>query len=121
MKWVIIKLLGFVSKSEREMILTELVKKHFNTIGKDDILKIEKDKWMFEGEILSDDEIRLIVAESKQILKMNTWEILRKEILWRANHEMFIKSTDTLSLTMGKSWQYVLDVMQSVLIKITKS
>ena len=114
-KFIIRKLLEFLSKNERELVLTELVKKHFNTIGKEDILKRNGSSWSFEDRELDESEKDLIIAESKYILKTTTWKILEKEIMWRANKEMYLHSTDTLGLTMGKSWQYVFDVLKSKL------
>jgi len=109
------KLIGFLAKGEREVILTELVKKHFNTISKEDIFKIEGKVWTFEGRELEDSEREMIIAQAKQIQNMFTWKILEKEVMWRANREMYLKSTDVFGITMGKSWQYVFDIINSKL------
>ena len=79
------------------------------------ILKRNGSSWSFEDRELDESEKDLIIAESKYILKTTTWKILEKEIMWRANKEMYLHSTDTLGLTMGKSWQYVFDVLKSKL------
>lgn len=119
-KWIARKLLELFGESEREMLLTELVKKHFNTIGEEDIFRIIDGVSTFEGRELGSDETDLIIAEVKQIQKMTTWKILEKEIMYRANEKMYLNSTDTFHLTMGKSWQYVFDVMNSKLKSIIK-
>ncbi len=104
---------------DKYRILTLAVKKHFNTIGADDILRVtETGQWMFEGKPLSEGVRKLIVEETKILLGMTLWKVLQNDIKYQANRKMFILSTTTDDLTAGKLWIYTLDALNTRLKRI---
>jgi hypothetical protein len=112
----IIKLLGGYTKDE---VLTEAVKELFNTIGVDDILKIEHGVWTIGGKEINDVTKRLLQAEAKVLVESRLWKELKKDIQYRANQIMFEKSKTEQDLIAGKLWLYTLDSIETRLNQIT--
>jgi len=91
-------------------VLTAAVKKLYNTIGPEDILKENEYKeWLFEGKLLPEGEKKLLIAEATQFMDMKFWKVLQADIKYQANRKMFILSKNDIDLIMGKSWLFVLD------------
>jgi hypothetical protein len=120
--WIIRKLGGYpdinsaidgireVDYQEKYRILTLAVKKLFNTIGADDILRVhETGQWMFKGKALSKGEQDLLAAEATQFLNTKLWEILQADVKYQANRKMFILAKSEIDLIAGKLWEYTLD------------
>ena len=103
---------------ERRVILTLAVKKLFNTIGADDILKPVGDQWMLEGKPLSKGQIELLMTEAAQLEQMMLWKVLRKDILYQANKKMYLQSENDLHVITAKFWLYTFDVMTTRLRSI---
>lgn len=103
-----------VEGKDRIIILTRAVKRLFNTIGADDILRIhESGHWMFEGRPLSAGEKDMLIAEATQLLESKLWKVLEKDVTYQANRKMFLESKDELDLVAGKLWVYTFDVMRT--------
>lgn len=99
---------------ERNVILTLAVKKLFNTIDADDILKpATAGQWMFEGQILSKGQVELLMAEADQFDKMLLWKVLRKDILYQANRKMYLLSENDMQVVTAKFWLYTFDVFKT--------
>lgn len=97
---------------ERRVILTLAVKKLFNTIGPDDILKPSSpDQWMLEGKLLSKGQIQLLTNEAVQLEGMLLWKVLKKDILYQANKKMYMLAENDLQVVTAKFWLYTFDVM----------
>lgn len=104
---------------ERNIILTFAVKKLFNTIGAEDILKpAGGGQWMCEGKILSKSQVQTLMAEAVQLDKMLLWKILKKDILYQANKKMYLLAENDLHVVTAKFWLYTFDVMKTRLNSI---
>lgn len=104
---------------ERYVILTMAVKRLFNTIDADDILKpAGANQWRFEGKTLREDQVHLIVTEAAQIEGMLLWKVLKKDILYQANKKMFQLAENTEHVVTAKFWLYTFDVMKTRLASI---
>lgn len=117
-KWFI-KILGGYTKDE---VLTEAVKKLYNTIGKNDILQVDSEtgQWVFMGKLMSKSEQQMLSAESKNLLNSRLWKILKADIQYRSNKQMFVSSQSMDDLLVGKSWLYVLDIVETRLKSMEK-
>lgn len=131
-RWLIEKLGGYpdvdsalesiTDAGEKTRILTLAVKRLFNTIGPEDILKLNKaGEWMFQGKVLSQGRKDLLIAEAKSLLGMSLWKVLQDDIKYQANKRMFIKAKDEAEMTFGKMWLYTLDALATRLASLEKS
>lgn len=104
---------------ERQVLLTLAVKKLFNTIGPDDILKpVGGGQWMFEGKTLTKGQVELLMLEAAQLDQMLLWKVLRKDILYQANKKMYLLAENDLQVITAKFWLYTFDVMRTRLKSI---
>jgi len=108
-----------LDKMERAKLLTYAVKKMFNTIGTDDILKEnEFGQWSIEGKPINDTMKNLLIAEAQQLLKSKLWEVLQNDIRFNANKKMFLLAQNEEQLTAGKMFLYALDCINTRLNSI---
>jgi hypothetical protein len=111
-----------IDRKEKIKILTYAVKRLFNTISSEDILKEnEFGQWLYMGKPLTDSDKNLLMSEAVQLQHMKLWKILKDDIRYQANRKMFLLSKDEDSLTAGKLWAYTLDSIDTRLKNMTKS
>lgn len=109
------------SLKERHVILTLAVKKLFNTISADDILKpLAGGEWSFEGKTLSKGQVDLLMMEAGQLEEMLLWKVLRKDILYQANRKMFLQAENVEHVVTGKFWLYTFDTIKTRLSSLAK-
>lgn len=128
--WLIKKLGGFSDldeyleskgKEEKVYVLTLAVKRLFNTIGSEDILKVnEVGQWQFEGKLITEQEKSILIAEATQFLEMKLWKVLQKDIQWQTNRKMFLLAKTEDELTAGKLWLLTLDAFKTRLQSMRK-
>ena len=129
--WLIEKLGGYPdvksaieeveSLEERKELLTMAVKRLFNTIGPEDILKEQGDgTWRFGRHSLIEAERNQIIAEAKQFSDSKLWAILTADVKWQANRRTFIGAKDDLDFVAGKLWQYTFDCINTRLHSLSK-
>lgn len=99
----------------RRKLLTLAVRRHFNTIGPDDILKVHEDKhtWLFQGKPLTEPEKNLLVAEARTFLVSKLWVILKNDIRHQANRKLFLLAKDEFDMIAGKMFIYALDCFET--------
>lgn len=99
---------------EKHKILTRGVKKLFNTIGPEDILKEHPDgTWTIEGRPISNGEKQQLIAEAHQFLGMRLWKVLQLDVKYQANKKMFILAENEMQIATGKFWLYTLDTLKT--------
>lgn len=133
-KWVIEKLGGFpdidsainhikaIEDEEiKEQLLTESVKKLYNAVGQDEILKVLPDgSWQFQGRPLLSSEVAQIQAEAQLLLGMKIWRVLKLDIQYELNKKMFLYSSTQNDLIAGKLAYFLDDVVRKRLQSIKK-
>jgi hypothetical protein len=119
--WLIKKLLSSLDDQERHEVLTLAVKKLFTTVGDNDILKQKEGKWFYRNVALKESDMKLLTAETHVFLNSYLYKILQTEIEYRANRRMFLESKNEFDLIAGKVMLYILDIIKSVLNRITQS
>lgn len=129
--WLIKKLKGFSSVEEaidsiedakmRNYILTRAVKRLFNTIDADDILKAGAGgQWLIEGNLMPQGKKDLLIAEAKNFLSSDLWKALRLDIKYQANRRMYMLSKTENDLIAGKLWLFTLDAIRNRLERMEK-
>lgn len=128
--WIIRRLGGYVDINDlvdqeadqetRREILTRAVRKHFNTISADDILKETTEGWRFEGEPLPDHQQKLLISESEQIINSLAWKVITADVKYLANKKMFLTAANLQDVDNGKFWLYILDMLRTRLQSLSK-
>ncbi len=113
--WIIKKLGGYTE----EEVLTTAVSDLYNTIGKDDILQI-RGEWSVGDKVISPSEQKLITSEARIFLKTKLWEVIQKDLLYKANKTMFESSKTEQDMVAGKLWLYTIDCIRTKLKEIVK-
>lgn len=76
-------------QKERQKVLTVAVKRLYNTVGKDDVLKIATNgQWWFEGKLLSPEEVRVLKHEAETFKMSRLYRVLDMECRYQANKKM---------------------------------
>lgn len=106
--------------SERHAILTLAVKKLFNTISSDDILKPGPNgSWLYEGKELSKGQRDMLMAEAHQLQSMLLWKVLKKDVFYLANKKMFLAAENEMHIITAKFWLYTFDTLATRIKSIT--
>lgn len=112
---------GAESVEEKRRLLTLAVKRCFNTIGPEDILKVRYDgKWILEEKPISDAEKDLLVAEADHFRKSFLWKALKTDVKHQANKATFLKAQTDDDLTAGKLWMWTLDTFATRLKSLSE-
>lgn len=130
-RWIIEKLGGYPDfdaviesikdkdSAERNVILTLAVKRLYNTIGPDDILKIhEHGEMIFQGRHLSAGEVEMLQAEAKQFYKSRLWKVLQAELQYQANKKLYLDSRSENDIVAGKLWKFTIDAINTRVKKL---
>ena len=116
MKIWLIKKLGL-----RDEVITQAVRKLYNTIGPEDILKQNTEgQWIVEGRVISEAEKQLLISEANQFLSTKLWKVLQADIKYQSNKKMYIESRSVDDITFGKMWTYTLDAIKTRLQSLAK-
>lgn len=107
--------------AEKAEILTEAVRKLFNTMGPEDILHTNPDgDWVAGKKTLNVAEQDLLAAEATQFLGSRLWDTLQKDIKYQANKRMFVSGSGKDDLVAGKLWLFTLDAFKTRLRSLSK-
>lgn len=106
---------------EKHRLLTLAVKKSFNTITKEDILKIENGEWTLEGKSLLQAQLVSIQQSASSFKAGIFWRVIQKELRYRANRAMFIKSDTAIDMLGGKTLLFYIDIINSKVEEIVGS
>lgn len=115
------KWLGELELVERHKVLTMAVRKGFSSITEDDILQVKGVNIYFKGKKISDETLKLLKAEATTFSTSKLWEVLRTDIEYQANSRMFFTSQTEFDLIAGKMVLFTLDIIKTVLDRITQS
>lgn len=129
--WLIKKLGGFtepmavkefitharsLSTTDKHKLLTAAIRKSFNTISVDDILRVKEDgQWMFEGKPLSDQQKKVLIQNAQNFTEGMLWKVLDRELQYHANKRMFILSASEQDMIAGKVLVYLTDIIRTKL------
>ncbi len=117
--FIIKKLLNCLTKEQKQEILTMAVRKFFNTISADDILKEKDGQWFYEGRAMNEASKKLLISQAEVLKEWQLWKILQDDIRYQANKRMFLDSKTENDLIAGKITLWTLDVISTRLKKMT--
>jgi hypothetical protein len=117
--FIVKKLLNYLSKEEKHEILTMSVRKFFNTITAEDILKEKEGQWFYEGKALNEATKKLLISQAEVLKEWQLWKILQDDIRYQANKRMFLDSKTENDLIAGKIMLWNLDVISDRLKKMS--
>lgn len=133
MKRIIIKFLGgfpdiesaidYIRKIDdvdlKRAILTEAVKKLYNTLGPDDILSQNSDgTWMFKGRPLLQTEVALLKQEAALMRKSKLWLMIKYDIKFHLGKKMFEEAKVKEDLVWGQLLTFLDDVIRTRISKM---
>lgn len=131
-KWIIKKLNGFSDideaidyikkiddKDAKHKILTEAVKKLYNTISADDILQQNIDgTWTFQGRPLTGVEITNLKEEASAIKGMKLWYVIKQDIRYQLGKKCFEEANVIDDLVWGKLITFLDDIIRNRIKKM---
>jgi hypothetical protein len=117
--FIIKKLLNYLTKEQKQEVLTMAVKKFFNTISAEDVLKERDGQWFYEGKAMTEATKKLLISQAEVLREWPLWKILQDDIRYQANKRMFLDSKTESDLIAGKITLWTLDVINSRLKKMT--
>jgi len=134
-RWLIEKLGGFPDLDaaiaqikatddveRKHQLLTLAVKKLFNTIGADDILRMNQEgQWMFQNRPLTPDQVRSLREEAQFFMNSRLWRYIMLDVKYQLNKKMFEESSITMDVMWGKLMLYLNDIIRTRIERMKKS
>lgn len=124
--WIIKKLGGYTSiedaldairrtdPAKRNVLLGLAVKRLFNTIGSEDILKAgDGGEWLYEGKTLSRGQVELLKSEAKILEAMLLWKVIQKDIQYKVNRKLYLNAENLDHVVTAKFWLYTFDTIRT--------
>ena len=107
---------------EKHKILTKAVKRFFNTISAEDILRVDETsgQWIFQGKPISENQKKVLISEAEEFLDTTLWEILQTDIKFQMNKRIYLESKTDMDLIAGKLGTLILDAMRTRLKSMKK-
>lgn len=104
----------------RRAVLTLAVRRLYNTIGPEDILKTDKTsgRWTWMGRPISKEETMVLVEQARGMLESRLWKVLEADLKYTANKRMFVESVNTDDITAGKLVSFYTDIIHTRLKKL---
>ena len=100
-------------------VLIEAVKKLYNTIGPDDILKQNPDgSWIFQGKPLMGAEITQLREEAQFLRGMKLWKIIKWDIRYQLGKKMFEEARVKEDLVWGQLLTFLDDIIRNRIQKM---
>jgi len=128
MRKYLIKLLGgytdidslctTIPEEEKGKILSGAVKKVFNTISEDDILKITPNGWEHRGKPLTPEAVELLKGQARELSTSFLWNILKSELKWVAIKSLMEDGKDGNDIRAAQLLGYLTRVVDDKIKKI---
>ena len=96
-----------------------IVKDIFNTIDKDDILRIKGEKWTWKGKELDDNTIGNLKIQSKNFSESLLWKVLKSELQWQGIKTLMEKGKDDSDLRAAQLLGYLTRVVDEKLLTMS--
>lgn len=113
-----------IEKTEQEVLQKHLaqflIKEVFNTISEDDILRIKAPNvWTHKGKSLTEGQVKMLRGEAESFKESGLWKILKAELLYLAHQSGYVKSKTEADQVAAKLLEYLVDIIQSKLDKMS--
>ncbi len=122
-KWLIklfIKWLKDLNDEDlKREILTESVKKLYNAISADDILRQQQDgTWLFQGKPLTGVEVTQLREEATMLRGMKFWYVIKQDIRYQLGKKMFEEARVKEDLVWGQLLLFLDDIIRNRIKKM---
>lgn len=97
-----------------------LIKDLYNTIDKDDILRVEKGVVYYKGKALDKDGIQILRENAETFKNSKIWRLLRNQVKYEANKKMFNESRVPADILFGKATLYALAIIEDKIKELSK-
>lgn len=88
---------------QKQRILTECVKKHFNTVSAEDILHENADGTIsFKGEKLDGSIKKELGVQARVLEDMFVWKVIREDVLYTVNRRMYDGAAEIQDMISAK-------------------
>lgn len=106
----------------KRKIANKLLSYLFNVVTEDDILVHDKkNRIVLQGnDVISFKKIERLQSEIKTIRDLEWWDIMNKEMKYRANKKMFDNAKEVDDIIFGKAVLYTLDIMEQSMNKFLR-
>ena len=102
------------NKKMKAKILQEYVKKLYNCIDVDDILrKTPEGGWLFKGKPLTDAEVSQLKEQATFILKSRLWKVIRLDVQYQLGKKMFQEARVPEDILWGQLLTFLDDIIQT--------
>ena len=101
-------------EKSKQRILSEAVKRLYNSIGAEDILHQEPDGvWMFRGRALTSTEMSELKQEAVILSKMHIWNVIRMDIRYQLGKKMFEEALVKEDIVWGQLLTFLDDIIRT--------
>ena len=101
-------------ENRKRAILSEAVKKLYNAICAEDILKQMPDgKWLFQGKPLTDGEIVSLKEQATELRGMRLWQVIKMDIRYQLGKKMFEEAKVQDDILWGQLILYLDDIIRT--------
>lgn len=105
-------------KRLRRWLIQYLVKNLLVAVSEDDVLVISSKDWLLQKRKLSTEEIIALKEEATSFSNSLLWKVMRNELRWKANQQMFDFQRKDEDMVFGKAMLYNLDQERIFINKI---
>lgn len=122
MRKLLVKLALYIlknSEKERDIILTEAVKKLFCTVSADEILKENPDGTIqFEGKTLDASYKKNLQEQANLLTNMLLWKVLKKDVEYQLRKKMFEETVLNGDMVWGKLLTFLWDIINTRITRL---
>lgn len=107
-------------KKLKRKLLNLSLKRLYNTVEADDILKLKKGQFFLKGKLLPEQDVKNLIEEAKMLEEMFLWKILTDFIKGTANEAMYNKSACDDDIVFPKALLKAVEIQKDLVKTIKK-
>lgn len=108
-----------MKKYLKRKLINLLVKHLYKFVTVEDVLVQTKNGFFINGKKIETKYIKELKGQSKIILDLEAYQLIRRELIEVSNETMFSKSKDFDDVMFGKAMLYCLDLLHQKLTKLS--
>ena len=105
-------------KKLKRKLLNQSLKRLYNTVEADDILKLKKGQYYLKGKLLPEQDVKNLIEEAKMLNDMFLWKILTDYVKGTANQWMYNDSSCDDDIIFPKACLKVIEIQKDLVKKI---
>ena len=100
-------------EDKKAELLREAVKKLYNVVGPEEILKQEGNTLVFKDRPLTEAEVKQLVDEAQHLQRMKLWFYLKRDVRYQLGRKMFEEARVKEDMLWGQLSTFLWDVIQT--------